>query len=71
MKAIGYVRVSTEDQAQSGISLEAQEEKIRAYCLAKGWDLLKVIKDGAIRPRISTALVCRKSSTPAGGRSLK
>jgi site-specific DNA recombinase len=46
MKAIGYVRVRTEDQAQSGVSLEAQEEKIRAYCLAKGWDLLKVIKDG-------------------------
>ena len=38
MKAIGYVWVSTEDQAQSGVSLEAQEEKIRAYCLAKGWD---------------------------------
>lgn len=46
MKAIGYVRVSTKDQAQSGVSLEAQEEKIRAYCLAKGWDLLKVIQDG-------------------------
>ena len=46
MRAIGYVRVSTEDQAQGGVSLEAQEEKIQAYCLAKGWDLIKVIKDG-------------------------
>jgi DNA invertase Pin-like site-specific DNA recombinase len=46
MRAIGYVRVSTEDQAQGGVSLEAQEKKIRAYGLAKGWDLTKVVKDG-------------------------
>jgi DNA invertase Pin-like site-specific DNA recombinase len=29
MKAIGYVRVSTEEQALMGVSLDAQEEKIR------------------------------------------
>jgi site-specific DNA recombinase len=46
MRAIGYVRVSTEDQAQGRVPLEAQEEKIRAYCLAKGWDLLTVVRDG-------------------------
>jgi len=31
MKAIGYVRVSTEEQT-NGISLDAQEAKIRAWC---------------------------------------
>ena len=46
MRAVGYTRVSTEDQAQSGVSLEAQEEKIRAYCTAKGWELAKVVRDG-------------------------
>jgi len=46
MLAIGYVRVSTEDQAQGGVSLDAQEEKIRAYCLAKEWDLVRVVRDG-------------------------
>jgi site-specific DNA recombinase len=30
MKTIGYVRVSTDKQAERGVSLEAQAEKIRA-----------------------------------------
>ena len=45
MRAVGYARVSTEDQAQAGVSLEAQEQKIRAYCVAKDWDLVRVIRD--------------------------
>jgi DNA invertase Pin-like site-specific DNA recombinase len=32
MTAVGYVRVSTEDQAKEGISLDYQKSKIRAYC---------------------------------------
>lgn len=31
MKAIGYVRVSTEEQAGQGVSLEAQRDRIRSY----------------------------------------
>jgi len=31
MKAVGYIRVSTADQAREGISLEAQADKIRKY----------------------------------------
>ena len=45
MKAIGYVRVSTEEQALTGVSIEAQEENIRAYCIAKEWDLIRVVRD--------------------------
>ena len=45
MRAIGYVRVSTEEQALMGVSLDAQEEKIRAYCVAKEWDLIRVVRD--------------------------
>lgn len=45
MKAVGYIRVSTEDQAREGLSLEAQLEKIRGYCVAKGWDLAGIIED--------------------------
>jgi site-specific DNA recombinase len=45
MRAVGYTRVSTEEQAQSGVSLEAQEEKIRAYCTAKSWELARVVRD--------------------------
>lgn len=32
MTAIGYIRVSTEDQAREGISLDLQVSKIRDYC---------------------------------------
>jgi DNA invertase Pin-like site-specific DNA recombinase len=48
MKAIGYVRVSSEEQAANGVSLDAQEEKIQAYCKARDWDLLEVIRDEGI-----------------------
>jgi len=44
-RAIGYVRVSTLEQAREGISLGAQEAKIRAYALAKDLDLAEVIRD--------------------------
>jgi len=35
MQVYGYVPVSTEDQAREGVSLEAHEAKIAAYCLVK------------------------------------
>jgi DNA invertase Pin-like site-specific DNA recombinase len=40
-----YIRVSTEDQAQDGFSLSAQEERLIAYCHAQGWELYKVFMD--------------------------
>ncbi len=30
--ALGYVRVSTDEQAERGLGLEAQRQRIRAYC---------------------------------------
>jgi len=44
-RAVGYIRVSTREQAQEGVSLAAQEERIRAFCTAKGWDLIRVYRD--------------------------
>lgn len=35
-RVIGYVRVSTDDQAREGVSLEAQEAKIRAWWTLNG-----------------------------------
>jgi site-specific DNA recombinase len=46
MQAIGYVRVSTDRQADRGVSLEAQESKIRAMATVHGAELLEVIIDG-------------------------
>jgi DNA invertase Pin-like site-specific DNA recombinase len=45
MKAIGYVRVSTEKQADFGVSLEAQSEKVRAMVVVQGAELVDVIVD--------------------------
>ena len=44
-KTIAYLRVSTDKQADKGISLEAQEEKARAYANLYDLDLIEVIID--------------------------
>ena len=44
-KAIGYVRVSTDKQADRGVSLEAQVEKIRAMATVHDVELLDVLVD--------------------------
>jgi DNA invertase Pin-like site-specific DNA recombinase len=43
--AIGYVRVSTDRQAEHGVSLEAQVEKIRAMATVHDVELLDVLVD--------------------------
>lgn len=48
MKAIGYTRVSTQGQADNGISLEMQETKIRAYCEFNDLDLVEIITDAGL-----------------------
>src|SRR6266542_4978163 len=45
MKAIGYVRVSTEKQADFGVSIDAQQTKIRAMAVVQGAELVDVIID--------------------------
>ena len=45
MKTIGYIRVSTDEQADFGVSLDAQKDRIEAFCRAKDWDLVEVISD--------------------------
>ncbi|MFQ6065680.1 MAG: recombinase family protein [bacterium] len=45
MKAIGYVRVSTQEQKRKGLSLEAQENRIRKYANLHHLSLAEVVKD--------------------------
>jgi len=45
MRTIGYVRVSTDKQADKGVSLEAQAEKIRAMAVVQGAELVEIIVD--------------------------
>jgi DNA invertase Pin-like site-specific DNA recombinase len=47
-QAIGYRRVSTQEQAEQGISLEAQEARIRAYATMRGLELVEVIIDAGV-----------------------
>ena len=63
MKAIGYIRVSTVDQADSGLSLEAQQTKIRTWSDANGYELTEIFTDAGIsgkradnRPGLQDAL---------------
>jgi DNA invertase Pin-like site-specific DNA recombinase len=62
--AYGYIRVSSEDQADSGLGLEAQHQRIRAYCELKGLRLAEILED----PGISGGKAL--SSRPAGTKLL-
>ena len=55
MRAIGYTRVSTEEQGDSRAGLEAQEAAIRAEVKHRGWELKEMMSDvasgGSLRKR--------------------
>lgn len=40
-----YIRVSTEEQAKLGISLDAQEEALKNYASALGYEIFKIYRD--------------------------
>ncbi len=48
MKAVGYVRVSTIEQANEGVSLSAQSEAIRSYCVFRKLELLELVVDAGV-----------------------
>lgn len=58
---IGYLRVSTEEQATSGLGLDAQRDTIQRYADAHGWDLIWHADEGLSaksldRPQLQAAL---------------
>jgi DNA invertase Pin-like site-specific DNA recombinase len=69
---LGYVRVSTSEQAGNGYGLAAQEAAIRSESEGRGWTLLEVVRDeGASaknldRPGLRAALE-RIAAGEAGG----
>ena len=44
-RVVGYIRVSTVEQGDSGAGLEAQRNAITAECKRRGWRLLKIHQD--------------------------
>lgn len=68
MQAIGYCRVSTQAQSKDGVSLDAQQERIRAWAMANGYKLGEIYLDAGLsgkradnRPGLQAALanVCK------------
>lgn len=45
LRVVGYTRVSSEEQAASGLSLKHQAEKIKAYCAAIDLNLVEIYED--------------------------
>lgn len=62
MRVVGYARVSTSEQADSRLGLEAQRTAILTECRRRGWDLVETIEDAGYsakdlrRPGIRAAL---------------
>jgi DNA invertase Pin-like site-specific DNA recombinase len=60
--ALGYARVSTAEQAGSGLGLDAQRAAITAACRQRGWELTGLLVDAgvsagsAVRPALAQAL---------------
>lgn len=52
-KVIGYVRVSTDSQADTGHSIDSQKEQIRNYTHVKGWELIEIIEDNGVSGTIN------------------
>lgn len=70
---VGYLRVSTAEQADSGLGLDAQRAAIEQECDRRGWNLADVHVDAgysgkavAGRPGLAAAL-CAVESGQAGG----
>ena len=65
MNAIGYVRVSTSDQATEGVSLAAQRARLESYCCGRGWTLSALFEDaGASRPGLLRDRAYNRLSPP-------
>lgn len=55
MRVVGYVRVSTDEQALSGLGLDAQQSAIETEVERRGWELVGVVSDAAVSAKRSPA----------------
>lgn len=51
--AVAYVRVSSEEQAKAGFSLDAQEEKVRAYARLRDLDISAVYREEGVSGKVA------------------
>jgi DNA invertase Pin-like site-specific DNA recombinase len=48
LRAVAYLRCSTQEQANDGMSLDAQEARIRAWAEAVGAEVVEVVSDAGV-----------------------
>jgi len=69
LKAVGYVRVSTDEQAREGVSLDQQRAAIESYCDRNDWILVDIFSDNGVsgatleRPGMTQALEAIESQS--------
>src|SRR3954447_645098 len=51
-RAIAYVRVSSEEQSKEGVSLDAQEQRVRAYATMRGLELATIYREEGVSGKI-------------------
>ena len=72
MRVVGYARVSGEDQARDGVSLDSQREKVRLYAELHGLDLAELVTDPGVsaknldRPGLARVLAMLDSGEVRG-----
>lgn len=72
MKVIGYIRVSTQDQAEGGVSLAAQRDKLEQYANLFDLELVGIVEDAGAsaktlqRPGLQQALAALKAGEAEG-----
>lgn len=72
MKVVAYVRVSTDQQADRGVSLAAQRAKVEAYASLYDLEIVAVVEDAGAsaktldRPGLARALAMLDSGEAAG-----
>lgn len=70
---VGYIRVSTNEQTDSGLGLAAQRHAIETECSRRGWTLAAIYSDAGIsgksvanRPGLADALAAVETGRAAG-----
>lgn len=72
MRVIAYLRVSTDEQATNGVSIDAQREKLTGYAKLYGHEIVETIADEAMsgktlaRPGLERALAMLKAGKVEG-----
>lgn len=54
-RAICYIRVSTQEQVTFGVSLDAQQERLEAYCKLAGLGVVEFVRDEGISGSVPLA----------------